>query len=67
MKPMKCVPQRFYKLTASFLVLISAIALFILGITLLPALGILLSLPTFALAYQIFKLDLSDKCKLVAN
>lgn len=64
---MKCVPQHLYKLIAGFLVLASAIALFILGITLLPALGILLSLPLFAVAYHIFKLHLNDKCKIVTN
>ncbi|MCG8618065.1 MAG: hypothetical protein MI802_17770 [Desulfobacterales bacterium] len=64
MKSVKCVPQRLYKIIFAFLVLANAIALFILGITLLPVLGILLSLPTFAAAYYIFRLELNDKCQI---
>ena len=64
MKIIECVPQRFYKTILSLLVLAGAVSLFILGITLLPVLGILLSLPTFAIAYYIFNLDLNDKCEI---
>ena len=64
---MTCVPQRVYKLIFGFLVLANAVALFILGITLLPVLGILLSLPTFAAAVYIFRLDLNDKYQIRVN
>lgn len=64
MRTIRCVPQHLYKIILGFLVLANAVVLFILGITLLPVLGILLSLPTFAAAYYIFKLDLNDKCEI---
>ncbi|MCG8634697.1 MAG: hypothetical protein MI863_12770 [Desulfobacterales bacterium] len=64
MKTMKCVPQRMYKILLALLALISAVVLFILGITLIPVLGILLSLPTFAIAIYIFKLHLNDRCEI---
>ena len=64
MRTIKCVPQQLYKIMLGFLVLANAVVLFILGITLLPVLGILLSLPTFAAAYYIFRLDLNDKCEI---
>lgn len=64
MRTVKCVPQHLYKIILGFLVLANAVVLFILGITLLPVLGILLSLPTFAAAYYIFRLDLNDKCEI---
>ena len=67
MKTIKCVPQKLYKTILSFFVLLSAIVLFILGITLLPVLGILLSLPTFAAAYNIFNYDLNDRCEIQFN
>lgn len=64
---MKCIPQKLYKMMFGTLVLVNAIALFILGITLLPVLGIFLSLPTFAAAYYIFRLDLNDRCGIQLN
>ena len=64
MRTIKCFPQQLYKIMLGFLVLANAVVLFILGITLLPVLGILLSLPTFAAAYYIFRLDLNDKCEI---
>ena len=56
MKISKCVPQKISKLMLGLFVLASALALFILGITLIPVIGIILSLPTFAMAIKIFKL-----------
>jgi len=64
MNAMKCAPQKVSKLIIGFAALICAIALFILGITLVPVLGILLSLPTFAMAVSIFRLHLNDRCEI---
>ena len=46
------------------LTLAGAVILFVLGITLLPVLGILLSLPTFAVAVYVFRLHLNDQCQI---
>lgn len=64
MDSMKCAPQKAYKLILSFLVLASATVLFILGISLLPVIGILLSLPTFAIAVYIYNLHVNDQCDI---
>lgn len=64
MKPVKCIPQQIYKLVLGIIVLINATVLFVLGLTLLPVLGILLSLPTYAAAYYILNLNLTDKCEI---
>ncbi len=50
-----------------FAAVLFGVALFILGITLLPVLGIFLSLPTFAMAANILKSHLNDECKLMTN
>ena len=46
------------------LALLAAFALFILGITLLPVIGIFLALPVLALSIYIFRLHLNDQCEI---
>ena len=67
MKAMNCTPQKVSKLLIGFAAVLIGAALFILGITLLPVLGIFLSLPTFAMAATIFKSHLNNQCELMVN
>ncbi|WP_035241883.1 hypothetical protein [Desulfobacter vibrioformis] len=67
MKALNCAPQKISKLLIGFAAVLFGVALFILGITLLPVLGIFLSLPTFAMAATIFKSHLNDDCELMTN
>jgi hypothetical protein len=67
MKALNCAPQKISKLLIGFAGVLFGVALFILGITLLPVLGIFLSLPTFAMAATIFKEHLNDQCELMTN
>ena len=67
MKTIKCAPQRVSKLIVGFSALAVSVVLFVLGITLMPVIGILLSLPTFAMAGNIFRVHLNDQCEISAT
>lgn len=64
MKTIGCVPQKISKLMLGSLLLLAALALIIIGITLLPVFGFILALPVIALAIYIFKLHLNDQCEI---
>ena len=64
MKTIKCAPQRVSKLIIGFSAFAVSVVLFVLGITLIPVLGIFLSLPTFAMSLYIFRLHLNDQCEI---
>jgi len=58
MKPIKCIPQKISKL------LLAAIALVIIGVTLLPVFGFILAVPVIALSFYIYSLHLNDQCEI---
>ena len=64
MKVTECVPERFSKLMLGSLTLAAALALIILGITLLPVVGFILAVPVIILAIYIFRLHLNDQCEI---
>ena len=64
MKVTECVPERFSKLMLGSLTLAAALALIILGITLLPVVGFILAVPVIILANYIFRLHLNDQCEI---
>lgn len=64
MKTAHCVPQRISKYLLSSLFAIAALGLIIIGITLLPFLGIILAMPVLALAIYIFQTRLNDQCEI---
>ena len=64
MKPIKCVPQKISKLLLGSLMLVAAIALVIIGVTLLPVFGFILAVPVIALSFYIYSLHLNDQCEI---
>lgn len=64
MKTNECVPQRISKFMLASLLAVAALALIIIGVTLLPIFGFLLALPLIALAIYIFNLHLDDQCEI---
>ncbi|MDA8134573.1 MAG: hypothetical protein M0T82_08110 [Desulfobacteraceae bacterium] len=64
MKPIKCMPQKISKLLLGSLMLVAAIALVIIGITLLPVFGFILAVPVIALSFYIYSLNLNDQCEI---
>lgn len=64
MKSSGCVPQRLSKYLMGSLILAAALALIIIGVTLLPVFGFILAIPVIALAIYIFRLHLNDQCEI---
>ena len=64
MKITECVPQKISKLMLGLILMGFALALIIIGVTLLPVFGFILALPVIALAIYIFRLHLNDQCEI---
>lgn len=64
MKATDCVPEKFSKLLLGSLMLAAALALIIIGVTLLPIFGFALAIPVLGLAVYIFRLHLNDQCEI---
>lgn len=64
MKSNDCVPQRMSKYFIGFLTLGAALALLVIGITILPIFGFIMAVPVVALAVIIFRLHLNDQCEI---
>jgi hypothetical protein len=58
------MPQKISKLLLGSLILAAAIALVIIGITLLPVFGFILAVPVIALSFYIYSLNLNDQCEI---
>jgi len=64
MKTTECIPQKISKLMIGLILMGFALALIIIGVTLLPVFGFILALPVIALAIYIFRLHLNDQCEI---
>lgn len=64
MKTSKCVPQKISKFMLALLALGGALGSIVIGFTLLPFFGFMLSLPLLILAVYIFRLHLNDQCEI---
>ena len=64
MKATQCVPQKISKLMMGSIMLAAAVALVVIGVTLLPIVGFVLAVPVIALAIYIFRLHLNDQCEI---
>ncbi|SMC90378.1 hypothetical protein SAMN02746065_11481 [Desulfocicer vacuolatum DSM 3385] len=64
MKMNECLPERMSKLMIGSLLLIGALALVIIGFTLLPVVGFLLAIPVAALGVYFIRVHLNDKCEI---
>ena len=67
MKTTDCVPQKISKFMLASLLGIGALGLIIIGVTLLPILGVIMALPIIALAIYIFQTKLNDQCEIDFN
>ena len=64
MKKIRCIPQKISKLVLGSLMLAAAMALIIIGFTLLPIFGLILALPVIALSFYIYSLHVNDQCEI---
>lgn len=64
MKTTECVPQKISKFMLGLIMIGFALALIIIGVTLMPVFGFILAVPVIALAIYIFRLHLNDQCEI---
>lgn len=64
MKTTECVPQKISKFMLGLIMVGFALALIIIGVTLMPVFGFILAVPVIALAIYIFRLHLNDQCEI---
>lgn len=64
MKSNGCIPQQISKYLIGFLALGAALALVVIGFTILPIFGFFLAVPLVALAVIIFRFHLNDQCEI---
>ena len=60
----ECIPQRISKFTLGIILLGAALGLVVIGITLLPIIGIVAAVPVAALAIYFFRVHLNDQCEI---
>lgn len=64
MKSNNCVSEQISKYFIGFLVLGAALALVVIGFTILPIFGFFMAVPLVALAVIIFRFHLNDQCEI---
>ena len=64
MKTTECAPEKISKFMLGLIMMGFALALIIIGVTLLPVFGFILAVPVIALAIYIFRLHLNDQCEI---
>ncbi|HCY87587.1 MAG TPA: hypothetical protein DHV36_20805 [Desulfobacteraceae bacterium] len=60
----ECIPQRISKFTLGIILLGAALGLVVIGVTLLPIIGIVAAVPVAALAVYFFRVHLNDQCEI---
>ncbi|MEX1297401.1 MAG: hypothetical protein AB1Z38_09500 [Desulfotignum sp.] len=64
MKLSACIPQRISKFAIGLMLVAAALAMIIIGVTILPIIGLVLAVPILALAAYVFKLHFNDQCEI---
>ena len=60
----RCLPEKLSKLTLSVLFSLFGLAAVVMGFTVLPVFGFILSIPFFILAFYFYKAHLNSKCEI---
>ena len=64
MKLNECLPERMSKLMIGSLLLIGALALVVIGFTILPVVGFILAIPVAGLGIYFLRVHLNEKCEI---
>ena len=64
MRPNACVPERFSKLLLATILLVGGIGFGVIGITVLPVIGLLAAVPMLVLAGDFYRVHLNDRCRI---
>ncbi len=59
-----CIPERTSKLIVGLLLLLGGIAMVVIGLTILPVVGLVLAVVPLALAYWFFTRPLNESCEM---
>jgi hypothetical protein len=64
MQSKACVPERFSKLLLATILLLGGIGFSVIGITVLPVIGLLAAIPMLVLAGYFYRVHLNDRCNI---
>ena len=64
MKANECLPEKLSKLMIGSLLMIGALALVVIGLTLLPVVGFVLAVPVAGLGFYFIRVHLNEKCEI---
>jgi len=59
-----CMPERFSKLLLATILLLGGIGFGIIGITVLPVIGLLVAVPLLVLAGYFYRVHLNARCRI---
>lgn len=60
----QCISQRISKFGLGLILLGAALGLGVIGVTLLPIIGLVLAVPVAVLALYFFRVHLNDQCEI---
>ncbi|MCG8634959.1 MAG: hypothetical protein MI863_14085 [Desulfobacterales bacterium] len=60
----ECIPQRISKFALGLMLLGAAMGLVVIGVTLLPIIGLIAAIPVAALGIYFFRVHLNDQCEI---
>ena len=64
MQPNTCVREHFSKLLLATILLIGGIGFGVIGITVLPFIGLLIAIPMLVLAGYFYRVHLNERCSI---
>jgi uncharacterized membrane protein YuzA (DUF378 family) len=59
-----CLPERFSKLLLAVILLIGGFGFGIIGITVLPVIGLIFAVPMLVLAGYFYRVHLNERCRI---
>lgn len=60
----ECLPERMSKMMIGSLLLIGALALVVIGFTILPVVGVILAVPVAGLGIYFIRVHLNEQCEI---
>ncbi len=64
MQSKACMPERFSKLLLATILLLGGIGFSVIGITVLPVIGLLVAVPMLVLAGYFYRVHLNEQCRI---
>ena len=60
----ECIPQRLSKFTLGIILMLASLGLGVIGVTLLPIIGLVAAVPVALLGVYFFRVHLNDQCEI---